>query len=198
MRILSLKTGIFGVTVVLIAVIALLQTSFASDARSSKNKLEIVYEGEQFGLGRIPIENTGKMKRVSRSKKQVTTDVTPTALVYAAYTSYTESNGNDTYWPWFDSDHTFLFVAFRVTDNTKVKIRWSIEGPEELENTIEFVDSLEVGELLNPNYWYFAWWQPNSLSEGLYDYSARVKPIDGSGNPDGKAGKDSCQFEIVP
>lgn len=193
MRILNLKTGVLGLIVSQIVVLALLQTTFAKDVRRNNDQLEIVYEGQKFGLGRMPIPNDQQRNRAGVFGKRAIPNVNPTALVYSAYTSYTDSNGGDTFSPWVYSNETFLFVAFRVTGNTKVKIRWNVEGPDEAEKTIEFVDQLETDDLLNPDYWYFAWWQPDSLSTGLYDYSVRVKPTANNG----KAGKDACQFEVV-
>ncbi|MBE7444941.1 MAG: hypothetical protein HS132_06735 [Planctomycetia bacterium] len=76
-------------------------------------------------------------------------------------------------------DEAYLFVAFRVTNKTKVKVNWEIEGPDGVSDYQEEIeDSEESGGLLNPDYWYFAWWKPvDSLSVGIYDYLATVKPF---------------------
>ena len=180
------------------AVFAFTHISLAKDTNGlpKSSSVEILQNTGQFGLGRISAEKLGSKatSKSFKSKKGVIPNVNPTAIVYAAYTSYTDEYDNDTCWAWVYPDEAYLFVAFRVTSNTKVKVNWEIEGPDgEYEYEEEIEDSAEAGGLLNPDYWYFAWWKPeDSLEEGLYDYLATVKPY-----PKGKRGKDLCQFEVV-
>jgi len=195
MKTTRLKKGLFGLTISLIAVLGLWQASFAKDIRDIRNSasFEIVQNDGKIGLGRISKEEFGGKvpNKLSKSKKSIS--INPTVLVYAAYTTSTEKYGSDSYWPCLFPDQVYLFVAFSVTDNTKVKVRYIVEGQDDLEYQEEISDSLEADGKLSPNYWYYAWWNPETdLSVGLYDYSVRVKPLQ-----IGKAGKDSCQFEVI-
>ncbi len=198
MNFLKIIKGLFVVVIPFTVIFALTHVSFAKDTRDlpRNSSVEVVQNNGQFGLGRIRGEQMGSksLSKVFKSKKGVIPNVNPTAIVYAAYTSYTDKHENDTYWAWVYPDEAYLFVAFRVTNKTKVKVNWEIEGPDgEYEYQEEIEDLQEPGGLLNPDYWYFAWWKPeDSLSEGIYDYLATVKPF-----PSGKRGKDFGQFEVV-
>lgn len=198
MKFFKRNRSLFVLMISFITVFAMTDISHARDSRglSKDSSVEILQNTGEFGLGRISVEKLGSraISKSSKLKKGVIPDVNPTAIVYAAYSSYTDEFDNNTYWAWVNQDSAYLFVAFRVTGKTKVKVNWEIEGPDgeyEYDEVIE--DSEEAGGLLNPDYWYFAWWKPeDSLNEGLYDYLATVKPF-----PAGKRGKDSCQFEVV-
>lgn len=199
MNFLRVNKGLLAFVISVMTVFALAHISHAKGTNGfpKNSSVEILQNNGQFGLGRIRAEHVGSkaISKVFKSKKGADHNGNPAAIVYAAYTSDTNESEyvSDTYWAWVPSDSAYLFVAFRVTNNTKVKVSWEIEGPDgeyEYEEIIE--DTEEDDGLLNPDYWYFAWWKPeDSLSEGIYNYLAAVKPF-----PKGKRGKDSCQFEV--
>lgn len=195
MNILRTNKCSLALVLLLMTVFGLAHISLARDTNGlpAGSSIEVLQNNGQVGLGRIRAEQVGS-KATLKLRKGVIPDVNPTAIVYAAYTSYTNENDSNTYWAWVYPDEAYLFVTFRVTSNTKVKVNWEIEGPDGVYNFQETIeDSEESGGLLNPDYWYFAWWKPvNSLSEGIYDYLATVKPF-----PSGRRGKDSCQFEVI-
>lgn len=192
---LNLRAGICRFILSLTAVLILRQVIFAHDAGKDKeNSAEVVYEDGKFGLVRFPIPNVpGNVSEgLSIKESYGNSKKFPKALVYAAYTSYTESNNNDSYWPWLYPDKAFLFVAFKVTENTKVKVNWKVKGLDGVGDSFDF-----NGEILDKNYWYYAWLQPSSLDKGLYTYTVTVRPINEGGKTNGKPGKDSCKFEIM-
>lgn len=197
MKPISLKMSVYGFMFSLISVLLFWQTIFAENSNDGKLfSAEAVYEDEEFGLSRVSIPNLN-LKAISNL--EITEDVpkNPKVLVYAAYTSYTLLKEHNTYWAWVYPSKTYLFVAFKVTQKTKVKVRWEIEGPVALTVLKEFEDPLEDGGLLSTDYWYYAWLQPESLNVGSYHCKVRVKPVDENGKRKGKAGKDSCQFEVI-
>ena len=181
------------------------QTSFARDIRGVQNKspFEIIQNNGKFGVARVSIENIRNkvLKNLFVSKKSdgVDTNDTPKIIPYAAYTSYTADFGNDTYWPWVNPDEAFLFVAFKVEDNIKVDVRWNIgliNGNDRRTEILEELGDSETGESLDPDYWYFVWWNPEQpLSEGLYKYDAMVKPT--TSQNWSKNVKVSCRFEVT-
>lgn len=190
-----LKKGIYWLILSLIAVPGLSQTGFAKSDFIKGGSAEVVFDNGKFGLARVPMPG-GKPKEITKAKKHadaILPETDPTVIVYASYTSYTIVYGHDTYWPWICPECAYLFVAFRVTDNTKVKIRWVVEGPDEFEDSWIFTDSEEVDGKLDPDFWYYAWLQPETLSVGLYDYHSRVKPYPGPGT----VGYDRCKFEAI-
>ncbi len=192
---LDLRTGIIRFMLSLTVVLASLQILFANDiGKDRENSAEVVYEDGKFGLARFPIPDVPGDTSGESSIRESYSDSKkfPKALVYAAYTSYTESNNNDSYWPWLYPDKAFLFVAFKVTENTRVKVKWNVKGLDEVSDNFDF-----NGEILDKNYWYYAWLQPDSLIKGFYSYTVTVKPITENGKTNGKAGKDSCKFEIL-
>ncbi|MCF6155174.1 MAG: hypothetical protein E3K36_07960 [Candidatus Brocadia sp.] len=199
MNFLRVNKGLLAFVISVMTVFALAHISHAKGTNNlpKNSSVEILQNNGQFGLGRIRAEQMGSkaISKVFKSKKGAGHNGNPAAIVYAAYTSDTNESEyvSDTYWAWVPSDSTYLFVAFRVTNNTKVKVSWEIEGPDGEYEYEEVIEDLEEDDgLLNPDYWYFAWWKPeDSLSEGLYDYLAAVKPF-----PKGKRAKDSCQFEV--
>lgn len=205
MKFLRMNKVFFALVISITAALVSVHVCHAQGSKGlpKNSSVEILEDNGQFGLGRIRAEKMGNnaTSKVFKSTKGVVPDVNPTVIVYAAYTSDTDGSDrggsnylSDTYDAWVPSDSAYFFVAFRVTGKTKVKVSWEIEGPDgenEFEEEIE--DSEETGGLLNPDYWYFAWWSPeDALAEGLYDYLATVKPF-----PKGKRGKGSCQFEVV-
>lgn len=200
MKFLRLYNRLTAIAVLFLMVFASVSVSvsFAKDFNSlpKGSSIEILENNGKFGLGRINAERLGSKttSQSFKSKKTVISEVNPAAIVYAAYTSYTDEYDNDTCWAWVYPNEAYLFVAFRVTSKTKVKVNWEIEGPDGEDEYSKIVeDSEETDGLLNPDYWYFAWWNPeDSLEEGLYDYLAAVRPY-----PIGKRDKDSCQFEVI-
>ncbi|MBE7444950.1 MAG: hypothetical protein HS132_06785 [Planctomycetia bacterium] len=198
MNVLRANKCLLAFVFLLMTVFGLAHVSLARDINGlpKGSSIEVLQNNGQVGLGRIRADQVGSKATLKSFKlrKGVIPNVNPTAIVYAAYTSYTNENDSNTYWAWVYPDEAYLFVAFRVTNKTKVKVNWEIEGPDGVSDYQEEIeDSEESGGLLNPDYWYFAWWKPvDSLSVGIYDYLATVKPF-----PIGRRGKDSCQFEVV-
>ncbi len=198
MKFFKLYNCLTVISIIVAMVFALAPISFANDYHRLPKGLsvETLENSGKFGLGRVSAENLGSKTTANlfKSKKKIIAEINPVAIVYAAYTSYTDEYENDTCWAWVYPHDAYLFVTFRVTSKTKVKVNWEIEGTDggdEYSQVIE--DPEETDGLLNPDYWYFAWWNPeDSLEEGLYNYLAVVKPY-----PQGKKGKDSCQFEVI-
>ncbi|HEY4481880.1 MAG TPA: hypothetical protein VI489_03420, partial [Candidatus Brocadiaceae bacterium] len=168
-----------------------------------KSPFEIIQNNGKFGVARVSIENIRNkaLRNLFVSKKSDGEDPndTPKIIPYAAYTSYTADFGNDTYWPWVNPDKAFLFVAFKVKDNIKVDVRWNIgliNGNDRRTEILEALGDSETGESLDPDYWYFAWWNPEQpLSEGLYKYDAMVKPT--TSNKWNRNSRVSCRFEVT-
>lgn len=200
MRMLNFMAGIIGFVLSLIVMLVSWQTLFAGDAgKDTESSAEVIYKDEKFGLARFPIQNVPNdtleelsIEELSIKDAYGKSKRYPKALVYAAYTSYTESNSNDSCWPWLYPDKSFLFVTFKVTDNTRVNVKWKVKGPNAIGDSFDY-----EGEILDKNFWYYAWLQPTSLTKGLYTYTVTVKPVNGSGKTNGKPGKDSCKFEIL-
>ena len=206
MKMLRYNSGLYGLVVLLMVFITFLgKTSFARDIKDVKKRptFEIIRNDGKFGLARISMENVrdGALKKIFVSKKNGGDGINdnPNVIPYAAYTSYTAEFGNDTYWPWVNPDQAFLFVAFRVNDSIKVDVRWNIdliEGKDSRTEILEELGDSETGESLDPDYWYFVWWNPEQpLSEGLYKYDAMVK-LTTSQNWT-KNAKVSCRFEVT-
>lgn len=181
------------------------QTSFAGGIRGvhKHSSLDVIRNDGKFGLARVSIETVRnkELKNLFISKKTVDEDPNDGSkvILYAAYTSYTAEFSNDTYWPWVNPDKAFLFVAFKVTDNMKVDVRWNIDlikGNDSRTEILEELGDTETGESLSPDYWYFAWWNPEQpLNEGLYKYDAMVKPR--TSQNWNKNSKVSCRFEVT-
>jgi len=208
MKMFKFNKGLYGLMLSLAAFLVFLgQTSFARDIKGvqEKSPFEIIQNNGKFGVARVSIENTRNkaLKNLFVSKKSdgENSNDTPKIIPYAAYTSYTADFGNDTYWPWVNPDKAFLFVAFRVNDNIKVDVRWNIDlikGKDSRTEILEELGDSETGESLDldPDYWYFAWWNPEQpLSEGLYKYDAMVKPT--TSQNWSKNVKVSCRFEVT-
>lgn len=203
MKIFNFNKGLYGLVLLLAAFLVFLgQTSFARDVQE-KSPFEIIQNNGKFGVARVSIENVKNkaLKNLFSPKKsdgEDTNDV-PKIIPYAAYTSYTADFGNDTYWPWVNPDKAFLFVAFKVNDSIKVDVRWNIDlikGKDSRTEILEGLGDSETGESLDPDYWYFAWWNPEQpLSEGLYRYDAMVKPT--TSQNWSKNLKVSCRFEVT-
>ncbi|MDN3515616.1 MAG: hypothetical protein NG747_14620 [Candidatus Brocadia sp.] len=184
-----LKKGLSGLILSLIVLI-LGQASFAGDS----------------GIGRIKISNTESGAEGFHAAKAAAMDDAsegPAVLLYAAFTSETESSvdGDDlpTYVPVLGKDAAYVYLAFRVTEPTTVEIKWRLKTEDGqvifTKNETGFEDPVDGGNL-QPGYWYFTWLKvdPSVLQKTTYHFEGRVRPSgsDGWGNA-----KDSCRFQIV-
>lgn len=177
------------------------QTSYAIDIKGFRKSpsCEVIHNDGKFGLVRAEEMGGKSLKKsfVSKKGNKQSLETEQRVILYSAYTSYTSEFGNDTCWPWVNPDEAFLFVAFRVDDNMKVDIRWSISllnGEDSRVETMEGVGDSETGDSLSPDYWHYAWWNPDEpLKEGIYKCEVRVKPSDSNI----WSSKAFCRFEVT-
>jgi len=153
-----------------------------------KNKLDIVFNRENIIVGRM-----SKAKKVEGGSF-VSSDISyaqdnPKVKVFAAYTSSNTIYAPDTYNAVLDPEEVCLFVAFAVSGETTVEVEWKVKGEESFKDTELIYDD---GELLSPEFWYYAWYKFDSfLIEGEYQLKVSVQSTTG-----GHKDKDTCKFEV--
>lgn len=192
------KNGLYGLFLSLIAVLILGHASFAVDFGDIQRytKVKIIQDNGEFGLARVKF--VGKTGREFKKMLESVADSTKPIDVYAAYTSY-QANTNpfeNVYWPWVFPNQAFLFVAFKTNkSNQQVTITWRLFDwkPQWSNTPYNQVSWNFDNTTLNPNWWYFAWYNPSPsvLSKGYWRCSTIVTASGGGSD------EDNCRFMVI-
>lgn len=205
MKVFTLKTWLCGIVMMFALVFITSQASFAIDgnttdlsavAQAGEQNITSSNQGE-VGIARYRISSK-KRKGLRELDKAANHNTSGNVQLYAAFTSdkaADSKNENDpvTIVPVLDDAGSYLYVAFRVTKAMKVDIRWLLDGSVvHTENNFE--DPVDHGDL-SPNYWYFAWYKPNSITpNGLHDLRVKIKKTDQDWD---QSKEDSCKFTVL-
>ncbi|HHT9137253.1 MAG TPA: hypothetical protein ACFYEK_08440 [Candidatus Wunengus sp. YC60] len=195
------KAGLYGILLLVTAVLCVEQASFAG------SKVEAVYRSEDgtFGISRIKIATKNASK--AKSREEVLSAVAaPAVELYSAFTSdkvppsYSDEIAPEdiVYYAWVLKNQAHLLGSFTVTGSTsKVKAHWEIDGTEVYSEVIK--DPLNTpSENLLKTYWYFAWYKTKAADYSgtakLRDFKIRVSIWDGSSEVSGTEKEETCKF----
>lgn len=173
------------------------QVSFANnESTAGGQNLTSSSEG-QAGIvrSRIPVKVRKGLRELDKTAN-IHTPGGPVQL-FASFVSDTPANqtvGDVTVVPVVGDESAYLYVAFRVTSSMKVDIEWYIDDSSTAAHTeTAFGDMEGPGGNLSNQYWYFAWFKPDSVTpNGLHSVNIKVRKHGNEGWL-----KDSCRFLVL-
>ena len=118
----------------------------------------------------------------------------PVAIVYDAYTSYTDEWGPDTYLAEFCVDQlVYHFITFRVTEPTTVTATWNIYNLSGVCEPISYSTDFDQ-YVFTPDGWWYVWWSTPTCPVLNY-YQGIVVP---TGSTASWISQETCRYLVIP
>ncbi|HHT9137252.1 MAG TPA: hypothetical protein ACFYEK_08435 [Candidatus Wunengus sp. YC60] len=179
------------------------QASFAAGENTSDSS-SVAQTGEQNlasssqgGAGIVRSRIPGKIRKGLRESDKAAKNLAygGTVQVFAAFGSNTAadvSTGDVNVVPVVAEDSAYLYVAFRVTSAMKVDIEWYLDGSTTPIHTETGFEDPDGGGDLTSGFWYFAWFNPSSITTGLHSIKIKVRE-----SSSGSWFQDSCKVLVT-
>ena len=207
MKVFKWEKWLCGIVMMFALVFITSQATFAVDenttglsaiAQAGEQKLTSSNQGE---VGIIRYRIPRKIKKGLRELDKAANIHTPDGpvQVYSAFVSDAAADpvvGDVPIAPVVGDAHAYLYVAFRVTASMKVDIEWYLDDSATAAYTVTAYEDPVVYGNLSPNYWYFAWYKPTSVTpNGLHSAKISVRKYTPSGTESWF--DDSCRFYVL-
>lgn len=203
MKVFKLRKWLCGVVVALALAFITCQASFAANENASELSA-MVQTGEQdltspnrgdAGIIRHRIPSK-IMKGFRETDKAANIHTLGAVQVFSAFASDTVADvttGDVNVVPVVSGGNAYLYIAFRVTSAMKVDIEWYLDDSTTPAHTETGFEDPDVGGDLSENFWYFAWFNPSSITTGgLHSLEVKVRKF-----PAGGWFQDTCRFLIA-
>ncbi len=199
MKVFKLKKWLCGIVTMLSLVFITSQATFATDENTTGGQNITSPNHGEVGIARYRIPS--KKKKGLRELDKAANIHTPggPVQVYSAFASDVAADpevGDVPVVPVVGDASAYLYVAFRVTGSSKVDIKWFLDDSSTAAYTVTAFEDPVTGGNLSPNYWYFAWFKPDSVTpNGLHSAKISVRKYTPAGNQSWF--DDSCRFYVL-